>query len=239
MGYSNKEENPGGCAQGGVEMNISLFDVLGPVMIGPSSSHTAGAAKLARVARIIAERPFHRVRFGLYGSFAKTGLGHGTRQALLAGAMGLSEDDERLRDAQALAEAAGICYEFYEVELDGAHENTAVITFNCDDGSTVEVIGCSVGGGRIKITEIDGLAANIRAESPTLLITQNDRPGVVGAVSGALAESGLNIAIMRVSRETKGDIANCVIETDGKIETDLVERIRRLPNIRSVRAINI
>ena len=220
-------------------MNISLFDVLGPVMIGPSSSHTAGAAKLARTARIIAERPFHRVRFGLYGSFAKTGLGHGTCKALLAGAMGLSGDDERLRDAENLAKQKGISYEFYEAELEDAHENTAVITFYCDDGSTVEVVGCSVGGGRIKITEIDGLPANIRAESPTLLITQNDRPGVVGAVSGALAQSGLNIAIMRVSRETKGDIANCVIETDGRIEEELVERIRQLPNIRSVRAINV
>lgn len=220
-------------------MNISLFDVLGPVMIGPSSSHTAGAAKLARIARIIAERPFHRVRFGLCGSFAKTGLGHGTCKALLAGAMGLSEDDERLRDAQSLAKERGISYEFYETELEDAHENTAVITFYCDDDTTVEVTGCSVGGGRIKITEIDGLAANIRAESPTLLITQNDRPGVVGAVSGVLAENGLNIAIMRVSRETKGDIANCVIETDGKIGADLVEKIRQLPNIRSVRAINV
>ena len=220
-------------------MNISLFDVLGPVMIGPSSSHTAGAAKLARIARIIAQRPFHRVRFGLHGSFAKTGLGHGTRQALLAGAMGLFEDDERLADAQILDRQSGLEYEFYEIELEGAHENTAVITFFCDDGKTVQVTGCSVGGGRIKITEIDGLPANIRAESPTLLITQNDRPGVVGAVSGALAQSGLNIAIMRVSRETKGDIANCVIETDGRIEEELVERIRQLPNIRSVRAINV
>ncbi len=220
-------------------MNISLFDVLGPVMIGPSSSHTAGAAKLARVARIIAQKPFHRVRFGLHGSFAKTGLGHGTQLALLAGALGLSEDDEHLANAERLAQQAGLSYEFYEVELEDAHENTAVITFFCDDGTTVQVIGCSVGGGRIKITEIDGLPANIRAESPTLLITQNDRPGVVGAVSGALAESGLNIAIMRVSRETKGDVANCVIETDGSIGDELVERIRRLPNIRSVRAINI
>lgn len=220
-------------------MNISLFDVLGPVMIGPSSSHTAGAAKLARVARIIAQKPFHRVRFGLHGSFAKTGLGHGTQLALLAGALGLSEDDERLADAERLAQQADLEYEFYEVELEDAHENTAVITFFCDDGTTVEVIGCSVGGGRIKVTEIDGLPANIRAESPTLLITQNDRPGVVGAVSGALAESGLNIAIMRVSRETKGDVANCVIETDGSIGDELVEKIRLLPNIRSVRAINI
>ena len=220
-------------------MNISLFDVLGPVMIGPSSSHTAGAAKLARVARIIAQKPFHRVRFGLHGSFAKTGLGHGTQLALLAGALGLSEDDERLADAERLAQQADLEYEFYEVELEDAHENTAVITFFCDDGTAVEVIGCSVGGGRIKVTEIDGLPANIRAESPTLLITQNDRPGVVGAVSGALAESGLNIAIMRVSRETKGDVANCVIETDGSIGDELVEKIRLLPNIRSVRAINI
>ena len=108
-----------------------------------------------------------------------------------------------------------------------------------DDGEKTQVTGCSVGGGRIKITDIDGLAANIRAEAPTLLITQNDKPGVVGAVSGLLAESGLNIAVMRVSRVAKGDIANCVIETDGRIGGELVRRIRQLPNVRSVRAINI
>ena len=220
-------------------MNISLFEVLGPVMIGPSSSHTAGAAKLARVARIIAEHPFHRVTFGLYGSFAKTGVGHGTRQALLAGAMGFQEDDERIKNIEPLAAEAGMEYEFYDVELDDAHENTAVITFYRDDGEKTQVTGCSVGGGRIKITDIDGLAANLRAEAPTLLITQNDKPGVVGAVSGLLAEGGLNIAVMRVSRVAKGDIANCVIETDGRIGDELVRRIRQLPNVRSVRAINI
>ena len=220
-------------------MNISLFDVLGPVMIGPSSSHTAGAAKLARTARIIAERPFHRSGSVCMDPLPKPGWGMEPARHCWPARWGFPGMTSGCGMRRTLAKQKGISYEFYEAELEDAHENTAVITFYCDDGSTVEVVGCSVGGGRIKITEIDGLAANIRAESPTLLITQNDRPGVVGAVSGALAESGLNIAIMRVSRETKGDIANCVIETDGEIGADLVEKIRRLPNIRSVRAINI
>ena len=220
-------------------MNISLFDVLGPVMIGPSSSHTAGAAKLARVARTIVEKPFHLVTFGLYGSFAKTGVGHGTRQALLAGAMGFKEDDERIKTIEPLATQEGLEYEFYEAELDGAHENTAVITFYCDDGTKTRVIGCSIGGGRIRITELDGLASDITAESPTLLITQNDKPGVIGAVSGLLAECGLNIAVMRVSRVARGELANCVIETDGRIGAEVVRQLEKIPNVRSVRAINI
>lgn len=220
-------------------MNISLFEVLGPVMIGPSSSHTAGAAKLARVARIIAEHPFHRVTFGLYGSFAKTGVGHGTRQALLAGAMGFQEDDERIKNIEPLAAEAGMEYEFYDVELDDAHENTAVITFYRDDGEKTQVTGCSVGGGRIKITDIDGLAGQHprRGAHPAHHPERQARRG--GRGQRPAGGGRPQYRVMRVSRVAKGDIANCVIETDGRIGDELVRRIRQLPNVRSVRAINI
>lgn len=220
-------------------MNISILEVLGPVMIGPSSSHTAGAARLARCARLIAGQPFSAVRFGLCGSFAKTGLGHGTRSALLAGALGLSEEDERLCRAEELARQQGLGWEFYDTELEGAHENTAILTFSLNDGGECRVVGCSVGGGRILITEVDGMPVELSAERPAVLIHQQDRPGVIGAVTGLLAESGINIAVMRVTREAKGELAGCVIETDAAIPPPLACRLRTLPNICSVRLVNL
>ncbi|MEG0803508.1 MAG: L-serine ammonia-lyase, iron-sulfur-dependent subunit beta [Pygmaiobacter sp.] len=220
-------------------MNISIFDILGPIMIGPSSSHTAGAAKLARVARDIVKKPFSKVRFGLCGSFAKTGLGHGTHQALLAGALGLREDDERIKTVETLARQAGIGYEFYETELDDAHDNTVILTFFCTDDTTVQIIGCSVGGGRICITDIDGMAAEIMAETTTLVIEQLDKPGVVNDVSRLLAENGINIGVMRVSRVAKGELASCVIETDSAVSEAMESQLTALKNVRKVRIINV
>ena len=129
-------------------MELSLFDVVGPVMIGPSSSHTAGAARLARVARQIAGE-FTHVSFGLHGSFAKTGWGHGTDRALVAGALGLSEQDERLRTSFEMARAVGLEYDFYTAELDVPHENAVKMTFYGSDGGKLDVVGASLGGGRI------------------------------------------------------------------------------------------
>lgn len=220
-------------------MNLSLFEVVGPVMIGPSSSHTAGAARLGRVARQIAGRPFASVRFGLHGSFARTGRGHGTHQALLAGALGLHEDDEALRDAFELAEKAGVAYEFYELELPDAHENTARITFCHADGTATEVEGSSIGGGRIEISGIDGVAAGFSAEAPTLLITQRDVKGVVSAISKTLALENINIGVMRVSRVARGENATTVIETDSPIPQRVAQRLRLLDDILAVRIIDL
>ena len=218
-------------------MNISIFEVLGPVMIGPSSSHTAGAARLARCARLVAGKPFCEVSFGLCGSFAKTGLGHGTRQALLAGALGLTEDDERLCQAEAFAAQHNLKWSFYELELEGVHENTARLTFFFQDGTRCQVTGCSLGGGRILITQVDDMPVELTGERPALLIRQLDRPGVVGAVSGLLAQQGINIAVMRVTRQAKGEMAGCVIETDAPVPESLIQQLRRLPNIRTVRQV--
>lgn len=218
-------------------MNISIFEILGPVMIGPSSSHTAGAAKLARTAAAIAAKPFLRVQFALSGSFAKTGLGHGTHQALLAGAIGLREDDERLRVADKLAKAQGIAWEFSEIELPDAHENTVAFTFFCTDGTQVRIVGCSLGGGRILITDIDGMQTEISAEQPTIVVEQNDKPGVVSAISRVLAEQGINIGVMRVSRTAKGEAAGCVIETDTTVSPEVAARLCALDNVRTVRVI--
>lgn len=218
-------------------MNLSIFEVLGPVMVGPSSSHTAGAAKLARTAAQLAPRGFCGVRFALAGSFAKTGRGHGTHRALLAGALGLAPDDERLRDAYALARTAHVDYAFTQIELPDEHENTVRITFLYPDGAEFCVQGSSIGGGRIVVTQLEGMPVEVRAEAPTLVLTQRDVRGVVSSVSGILAQAGLNIGVMRVSRAQKGTVASCVIETDAPIPAAVTQALKQDANILSVHAI--
>lgn len=218
-------------------MNLSIFDVIGPIMIGPSSSHTAGAVKLARAAARIAGKPFKHVEFGLHGSFAKTGKGHGTHLALLAGVLGLTEEDERIKCSPGIAEARGITYEFYEVDLDDVHENTAVITFTHDDDTTTEIVGCSTGGGRILITRISGVEVEVTAERPTIIMQQIDRPGVIAGISRILAENNINIGVMRFSRVAKRDVATSVLETDEKIPPEVVEKLAALDDVLMVRVI--
>lgn len=220
-------------------MHLSIFDVIGPVMVGPSSSHTAGAAKLARVARMIAAGPFSHVAFGLHGSFARTYKGHGTDRALVAGALGLMEDDERLSEAFTLAEEQGLAYEFYEASLDNVHENSVVMTFHMENGAIREIVGSSIGGAQILIRRIDGFEVEFPALCPTLVIRQRDRKGTVSVVTHVLAESGINIGVMRLSRTARGDVACCVIETDSLIPDAVVTTIRGLPNILEAQAINI
>ena len=178
-------------------MELSLFDVLGPVMIGPSSSHTAGAARLADVARQIAGEFVH-VSFGLHGSFARTYRGHGTDRALVAGAL---------------------------------------MTFRSADGRERTIEGASLGGGRIRICRIDDYPAEITADAPTLVILQQDRQGMVSHVTQILAERGINIAVMRLSRTARGEIACCVIEVDGELPAGLVERVAGVPGVLSARAV--
>lgn len=220
-------------------MNISIFDVTGPIMVGPSSSHTAGAAKLARTAALIAQKPFTKVKFHLHGSFLKTGLGHGTHQALLAGALGLKADDEKLPEAYLLAEAANISYEFDEIDLPDNHENSAQIVFYHTDNTISTFVGSSIGGGRIVITKIDDTPVEITAEMPTILVSQLDKPGVISEISQILAQNNINIAIMRVSRVAKGDTASTVIETDSHIEPHIAEKLNSIANVLSVKIIDI
>lgn len=220
-------------------MDISIFKVVGPVMIGPSSSHTAGAARLSRAARLIAGGAFSHVSFGLHGSFAKTAQGHGTDRALVAGALGLFEDDERLADAFSLAKKAGIGWDFYETDLGAVHSNSVKMTFSMADGGTQEVVGSSVGGGQIVIVRINGFDTELSAQSNTLVISQYDRPGVISAVTQVLAQSGINIAVMKVSRKLKGERAFCVIETDDEIPRQAVERIRALDNVVTAQAVHM
>ena len=220
-------------------MNISVFEASGPVMIGPSSSHTAGAARLARVARLIVGKPFTHVSFGLHGSFAKTCKGHGTDRALVFGALGYYEDDERLADAFSLAQAAGVTFDFYETYLEGMHSNSVKMTFTLEDGTDSEIIGSSIGGASIIITRINGFETEFDAQLPTLVINHLDRPGVVSDVTSVLADHDINIGIMKLSRRFKRGEAFSVIETDGVIPEEAVEKLREIKNILSVQAISI
>lgn len=220
-------------------MDVGILDVLGPVMIGPSSSHTAGALRLARTAAIIANKPFCRVSFGLHGSFARTAKGHGTDKALLAGALRLDETDTRIKDIFAIAATAGVSWDFYETELPDAHENSCVITFYHEDGGTSTVTGSSTGGGGILITDIDGVPTEITAQYPTLIIWHYDRQGVISALSSIVARHGINIAVMRTGREDKGANATTVIETDSDIPLAVLAELQQLEDVIGVRLINI
>jgi L-serine dehydratase len=205
--------------------DFSVFDIIGPRMTGPSSSHTAGAVRLANTARKIAEDDVAEVRFTLYGSFAETGKGHGTDKALIAGVLGMEPDDARIKDAYRIAREQDV---FVSVEYSDEptdHPNTARIIITGSDGQITEVIGESVGGGNIRITSINGLAVEFSGEYPTLVIQHNDKPGVIAEVSHVLAQLGVNIAFMRVFRHGKGEDAYMTIETDQPVTDDMLNKL--------------
>ena len=216
----------------------SIFEVLGPVMIGPSSSHTAGAARLGRAARQICGKKFDAVHFLLHGSFAKTYRGHGTDKALAAGVLGMMPYDENLKDALSIAQRHGVALSFEPTDLGDCHENTARIIFSLTDGGTFYVQGSSVGGGSILITDIDGFETEITGEYPTIVIGHTDKPGVISEVSTALAAAGINIGVMRVKRRERGMQASMTIETDEKIPAAVTEELMKLEKVNTVRVLN-
>ncbi len=219
-------------------MEISIFEAVGPIMVGPSSSHTAGAARLGRMAAKLVGSTFTHVEFGLYGSFAKTYRGHGTDLALVAGVLGFRQDDERLKDAFALAKERGITYRFYEVELSGAHENTVCMTFFMTDGTKREITGSSIGGGQIRICSLDGFALDMSLNMTTLLVMHKDTKGMIYQITKTLAENDINIATMKLNRQEKGAMACCVIETDSDIPEAVTTALRQLPGIHTVQIMN-
>ena len=193
-----------------------VFDILGPVMIGPSSSHTAGADRLGAMARVIFGRPPKKVRFLLHGSFAKTYRGHGTDKALVAGILELAPDDVRLRDALQIAKEAGLEATFESVDLGSVHPNTVQMILSDDQGSMV-IQGASIGGGMIRISRINDFEVDLSGQYDSLLTIHLDKPGVVAAITGELANLKINIAFMSVFREGRGKRALMFVETDQPI----------------------
>lgn len=210
---------------------MDIFDIIGPVMIGPSSSHTAGAVRLGYVAGKILDEPPIRAAIRLSGSFAQTYRGHGTDKALLAGILGFAPDDSRIRESLSLAEREGLRYEFLREDLPGAHPNTAHITLTGSSGKEVTVQGASVGGGNILVSEINSMAVHVTGQSNTLVVLHQDKPGTIAAVTNFVAYSSVNIGNFRLSRPRKGGEAVMTIEVDGDIPEALVENLKILPNI--------
>lgn len=212
---------------------MDLFDILGPVMVGPSSSHTAGAARIGLITRMLLGGDPAKVKIGLYGSFQKTYLGHGTDKALIGGLLGMEVDDVRLRDSLRYAEEAGLSYSFYNADLRGAHPNTVVLDVEAKTGEKLSVQAFSVGGGEIVIHKINGLEAGFSGHENTLIITQKDVKGMIAQISSVLTAHSINIATMRVFRHSVGGQAMMVIEVDGHIEPDLIEWLKAMPGIYS------
>lgn len=211
---------------------LSIFDVIGPNMIGPSSSHTAGAVSIALMARKMFPEPIQKVTFTLYGSFAKTYRGHGTDRALLGGILGFSTDNEKIRDAFTYAKEMQVEYEFIiDDHTQTNHPNTADIDIIGTSGHTLSVRGESIGGGKMKIVRIDNIDVEFTGEYSTLIVHQQDKPGVVAHITQALSEYEVNIAFMRLFRETKGANAYTVVESDHPIPEAVLDQIRTNPNI--------
>jgi len=216
----------------------SAFDIIGPAMIGPSSSHTAGAARLGKVAKIIAGESIKEVKFLLHGSFAKTYRGHGTDRALVAGILGMDPWDENLRDSLKIAEAKGLAVQFIEADLGEAHPNTVKFIIIKEDNSITEVLGSSIGGGNITISEVDGEPLEFTGAYPTLIIKHVDVPGVVSKVTALMYKKEINIAFMKVYRSGKGSMATMIFETDNIFPKGLIDEISVLAHINSIRVIN-
>ncbi len=214
-----------------------VFGIIGPIMIGPSSSHTAGAARIGRMTRAICPGRPRSARITLHGSFAETGRGHGTHLALVAGLLGLQPGDDRLRQSLDLARKDGLEITIGHSDLGNVHPNTARLEVIGEDGCRTTVTGSSLGGGNVVITNIDGFEVEIYGNYHTLVINHADEPGMLSRITSHLADAGVNIANMRTSRKARGQTAMTVIETDHIITPELLEAVRALPNVESVLAV--
>ena len=214
----------------------SVFEIIGPVMIGPSSSHTAGAAKIGRVARTLFGRQPEWARIHLYGSFAETYRGHSSDVAIIGGLLDYDTFDERIKTSFEEAEKVGLTFEFIPEEEEMPHPNTAKIVIG-DGKSVMELTGISIGGGKMEVVELNGFPLRLSGNYPALLVVHEDTAGVIASVSNALATKGVNIAHMEVGRKEKGQMALMVIEVDQLIDDDLINEIKVLPHITQISTI--
>ena len=213
---------------------INIFDMMGPVMVGPSSSHTAGAARIGNMGRTLLGEEVARADIGLYGSFAETGFGHGTDRALLAGLLGMKPDDLRIPNAYEEANRAGMAYSFRTVELRDAHPNTALLELTGKSGKQLTLQASSIGGGAIVVNKIDGIDVNFTGDFNTLIVRNQDESGSVAAITSILSQVHINVANMSVNRHRRRGGARLVIVTDQHIKPRQVEFLSELPGILSV-----
>ena len=213
---------------------MNIFDIVGLVMVGPSSSHTAGAVKIGYVSRKLLGENIREVHILLYGSFLATGRGHGTDRAIVAGLLGMLPDDDRVPYSMEEAEKQNMKVTFGEAVLKEAHPNTAVLQMKGESGRELEVVAASLGGGRIKICMIDGLDANFTAEHPTLIVHNQDQPGHVAEVTSMLSHKAINIATMQLYRDGRGGNAVMILECDKEIPEEAIKWLKHLEGVNKV-----
>ena len=215
---------------------MNVFDIIGPIMIGPSSSHTAGAVRLGTVARKVLNREPVEAYIELSGSFAKTYRGHGTDKALLAGIMGYESSDEEIRYSPEIAEKRGLKYTFVPTDIPGAHPNTARIRLKAEDGSSCEVEGASIGGGNIYVDMVNGMKVGFTGQMNTILVLHYDKPGLIAAVTNYMYEhySEVNIGNFRLARPKKGGEAVMTIEIDGRPPEGMIESLSKILDVINV-----
>ena len=213
---------------------MDIFDIVGPIMVGPSSSHTAGAVRIGYVAGKLLEEPIKKAEILLYGSFLATGEGHGTRKAIVAGLLGMHPDDYKISRSFEIAKEKNIEIEFGEAKLVEAHPNSALIRLESIYGNRLEIIGESIGGSRINIAQIDGIETNFSGECPTLIVHNMDQPGHVSEVTSMLAHKCVNIATMQLYRATKGGSAVMVVECDQEIPKEGIEWLKNVEGLLKV-----
>lgn len=217
----------------------SIFDILGPVMVGPSSSHTAGAVRIGLIGRQLLGKQPKKALIYLHGSFAATGEGHGTDRAIVAGLLGMKPDDMRIPNSYEIARELGMDFTIQKKEIRGAHPNTVQMTLEADGVDSLKIQACSIGGGRIKVSKLDDIEVNFNAESNTLIVHNVDQPGHVAQVADILSQKKINIATMQLFRDKRGGYAVMVIETDQTIPNQAISWLENLDGIIKVTFLNV
>lgn len=218
---------------------MNIFDIMGPIMVGPSSSHTAGAARIGYVSRQLLGEDLKKAEILLHGSFAATGKGHGTDKAIVAGLMGMMPDDERIPDAFEIAKEQGIEISVGEVLLKTEYANACLLNLESVKGRSLSIVAASLGGGRISIEQIDGIDTHFSGDYPTLIVHNLDQPGHVAEVTSTLAHKSVNIATLNLYRDKRGGYAVMIVETDQDIPETAIKWIEHLEGIIKVTYINI
>lgn len=213
---------------------MNIFDIIGPVMVGPSSSHTAGAVKIGYVSRKLIGEDIAKAEILLYGSFLATGVGHGTQYALVAGLLGMLQDDIRIPESFNIAKEKGMEFSFGETDLKDFHPNSVQLNLTGKNGRYLEIVGESLGGSIINIASIDGLSANFSGDYPTLIVHNKDQPGHVAEVTSMLQHKSVNIAAMQLYRASRGGSAVMILECDQEIPRDSIKWLEKLEGVEKV-----
>lgn len=213
---------------------MNVFDIIGPVMIGPSSSHTAGAARLGKVAKIMFGKDIKKAHIYMHGSFAKTGKGHGTDKALIAGLLGMEPDNDDLRYSFDIAKEQGMEFEFSTIELENVHPNTVRIILNGEKDEKLTMEGSSVGGGCILVYKLNNYEVNLNFENPSIVVVHTDHPGVIAKVTDELYKYGVNICDFHLSRKSKGGEALMTIGMDSMPDSKIAEDISEIDFVSAV-----